>query len=69
MSDLGLLVEKEYLRNDIYFCLGCCQFHDVNTDLPVHVPGVDKYYDPFTGKTYKVRLPSKKVRKYGKSSS
>lgn len=50
----------EYIRDDIYFCPDCCQFHDSDSHEPVDVPGVDEFYDVDTGKTYKVKKPKKK---------
>lgn len=47
-------------RDDIFFCPGCSQFHDVKTEKPVDVPGID-YYE-YRGKTYKIRKPKKKAK-------
>lgn len=58
-------VEDEvlYLRDDIYFCTGCRCFHDVKTDKPIRVTGIEYYTDEETGKRYKVKQPKSKKAK------
>lgn len=53
-------MNTEYIRDDIYFCTGCRQFHDSDSHTPVEVPGMDTFFDPDTGITYKVRKPKNK---------
>ncbi len=53
----------EYIREDIYFCTGCRQFHDSDSHIPVEVPGMDEFFDCDTGITYKVRKPKNKSTK------
>jgi acetone carboxylase gamma subunit len=52
-----------YARDDIYFCPDCRQFHDVETGKTVDVPGMDYYFDPDTGKRYKVKKSKNKTQK------
>jgi hypothetical protein len=55
-----------YLRDDIFFCPGCCQFHNSDNHEPVEVPGMDYFHDLDTGKRYKIKKPKLKSKKSSK---
>lgn len=52
-----------YVRDDIYFCPDCRQFHDVETNETVDIPDMVYYFDPDTGKRYKIKKPKRKAQK------
>lgn len=58
---------SKYLRDDIFFCPDCRQFHKNGTHEVVEIPGMDVFYDPDTGKSYKIRKtkPKKERSKNG----
>jgi len=58
---------SRYIRDDIFFCTSCRQFHEANgSHRAVEVPGVDTFTHPETGRVYKVRKPKPKAKKSGK---
>lgn len=54
----------QYERDDIYFCEGCCQFHDIKTDEVVEVPGVE-YFNGIKVRPFKKKESKPKTSGFG----
>lgn len=54
----------QYERDDIYFCEGCRQFHDIKTDEVVEVPGVE-YFNGIKVRPFKKKKSKPKFGGFG----